>query len=166
MASTWSRSTRRVLPSARIVFTFHEFLAICYADGQMVRKHRPFALHPRLPVRCHQCFPDRAPEDFFVRAMWMKRHLEAVDVFTTPSRFMIEQYVRWGLDRAKIRHVTNGQTNRNIDPPPVEPRARRNRFGFFGQMVDNKGVVVLLRAVQLLRAEGSRISPSISTATT
>ena len=29
--------TRRVLPEARIVFTFHEFLAICNAHGHMVR---------------------------------------------------------------------------------------------------------------------------------
>jgi glycosyltransferase involved in cell wall biosynthesis len=31
---------------------------------------------------------------------------------------------------------------------------KRNRFGFFGQLVDAKGVQVLLRAVELLRADG------------
>ena len=31
---------------------------------------------------------------------------------------------------------------------------KRNRFGFFGQLVDNKGAWVLLRAVQQLRSEG------------
>jgi glycosyltransferase involved in cell wall biosynthesis len=145
---------RRVLPNARIILTLHEFLAICFANGQMLRKtDRSLCTHAS-PVRCHQCFPERAPEDFFVREMWIKRHLEAVDYFTTPSRFMIEHYVDWGLDRAKFRHITNGQQNRNANPPAIAPRARRNRFGFFGQMVDNKGVVVLLRAVQLLRAEG------------
>jgi hypothetical protein len=29
--------TRRVLPNARLVFTFHEFLSICDANGHMVR---------------------------------------------------------------------------------------------------------------------------------
>ena len=35
-----------------------------------------------------------------------------------------------------------------------EPRPKRNRFGFFGQMVDAKGIHVLLQAVEHLRAEG------------
>ena len=35
-----------------------------------------------------------------------------------------------------------------------DTREKRNRFGFFGQLVDAKGVWVLLRAVELLRAEG------------
>jgi glycosyltransferase involved in cell wall biosynthesis len=146
--------TRRVLPKARIILTFHEFTTICRANGQMVRTtDRSLCTHAS-PVRCHQCFPNHAPEEFFVREMWMKRHLEAVDVFTTPSRFMIEHYVRWGLDRAKFRQITNGQTNHNTHPAPMPPRARRNRFGFFGQMVENKGVAILLRAVEILRAEG------------
>ena len=98
--------TRRVLPDARIVFTFHEFMSICAADGQMVRRtDRSLCTHAS-PVRCHQCFPDRSPEQFLTRRMWFMAHLAVVDVFTCPSRFMIEHYVRWGIPREKIRHVT------------------------------------------------------------
>ena len=54
--------TRKVLPKARIVFTFHEFLAICNADGHMLRKtDRSLCTHAS-PVRCHQCFPAIPPE--------------------------------------------------------------------------------------------------------
>jgi glycosyltransferase involved in cell wall biosynthesis len=38
--------------------------------------------------------------------------------------------------------------------PAIEQRATRNRFGFFGQLVDNKGVQVILEAVDLLRGAG------------
>ena len=146
--------TRRVLPRAKIIFTFHEFLAICAADGQMLR-HSDKSLCTRSSnVRCHQCFPDRGPEQFFLREMWMKRHLAAVDRFTAPSRFMIEHYVDWGLDRARIDHVTNGQRDYSGGVALTDDRKRRNRFGFFGQMVDNKGIWVILRAVEQLRSEG------------
>ena len=143
---------RRVLPNARIVFTFHEFMSICAANGQMVRlTDRSLCTHASV-VRCHQCFPDRSPEQFLTRRMWYQSHLEHVDVFTCPSRFMIDIYVRWGLARDKIRQVTNGQ-RRYGNPGPLRPGLKA-RFGFFGQFVDNKGIHILLRAVSQLRAEG------------
>ena len=146
--------TRRVLPDVRIVFTLHEFLSICAADGQMLRKYDRSLCTRASGVRCHQCFPERGPEQFFMRELWIKRHLDVVDAFTTPSRFMIDHYVRWGLDAARITHVTNGQRDYNAGQVGASAPGRRNRFGFFGQMVDNKGVWVILQAVRLLRAEG------------
>ena len=144
--------TRRVLPQARIVFTFHEFMSICAADGHMVRRtDRSLCTHAS-PVRCHQCFPDRSPEQFLTRRLWFQAHLRVVDVFTCPSRFMIEHYVRWGIPREKIHHVTNGQRAYGVRQAPLP--GPKTRFGFFGQFVDAKGVHILLRAVQLLRAEG------------
>lgn len=145
---------RRALPSCRIVFTFHEFLAICAADGHMVRRTDRSLCDHASQVRCHQCFPERGPEDFQLRKTWFMRHLAHVDWFACPSRFMIEHYVTWGLPRQKIAHVTNGQRSyagKAASPPPSK---QRNRFGFFGQLLDSKGVHVLLRAVQLLRSDG------------
>lgn len=147
--------TRRVLPNARIVFTLHEFLSICAADGQMIRKTDKSQCVKASPVRCHQCFPEFGPDMFFLRERWMKKHFEAVDVFTTPSKFMIDRYVRWGIDEKKMIRIGNAQTNYNSAPSTQpEPARTRNRFGFFGQLVDNKGVHVILDAVRLLRAEG------------
>jgi len=148
--------TRRVLPNVRLVLTFHEFMSICDADGHMLRKFDNTLCERASPVRCHQCFPDRQPEHFFTREMWFKRHLSAVDVFTVPSRFMIDRYASWGLDRSQIVHVTNGQPDYSGGRATLSPRAKRNRFGFFGQLVDNKGVWVILQAVQQLRSEGFR----------
>ncbi len=145
--------TRQVLPRARIVFTAHEFLTICAADGQMRRLTDQSPCTRASAVRCHQCLPAHPPAHYFMREMWMKRHLEAVDVFTTPSRFMIDFFTDWGLPREKFAHVSNGLA---LSPArmPASPRARRNRFGFFGQLVDTKGVQLILEAVSLLRAEG------------
>jgi len=146
--------TRRTLPSARIIFTFHEFIAICDADGHFVRRTDGSLCSHASPVRCYQCFPDRTPEQFFVREMWVKRHLAAVDIFTVPSAFMIEHFVRWGLDPGKIVHVTNGQRDYSHGCLVIDDRTKRNRFGFFGQLIDIKGVQLILRAVRQLRTEG------------
>jgi glycosyltransferase involved in cell wall biosynthesis len=148
--------TRRVLPHVRIVFTLHEFLSICDANGHMLRTHDKALCTRASPARCNQCFPDRGPEEFFLRELWVKRHFDVVDQFTTPSRFMIEHFVTWGLARERITHVTNGQPNyaASVRSAAVPASPRRNRFGFFGQLVDNKGVWLLLEAAALLRAEG------------
>jgi glycosyltransferase involved in cell wall biosynthesis len=146
--------TRRVLPACRIVFTLHEFLAICAANGHMVRLTDGSLCDHATPVRCHQCFPDIPPERFFLRTAYMKAHLSAVDVFATPSRFMREFFVRWGLPAEKLVHVPNGQLPPVGAGAKVPARTPRNRFGFFGQLVDAKGVWLLLQAVELLRAEG------------
>lgn len=143
---------RKVLPRAKIVFTFHEFMSICAANGQMVRLTDQSLCTHASQVRCHQCFPDRSPEQFLTRRLWYQAHLSHVDVFTCPSRFMIEHYVRWGIDRSAIKHVTNGQ--RAYGRPGLPRSGQKTRFGFFGQFVDNKGVHILLRAVRQLRAEG------------
>jgi glycosyltransferase involved in cell wall biosynthesis len=145
---------RRVLPHARIVFTFHEFMTMCAADGHMVRRTDGSLCDTPGQVRCYQCFPDRSPEQFLMRKMWFQHHLAQADIFTCPGKFMLERFERWGLPAEKLRHVTNGQRNYAVGgklPPASEAR---NRFGFFGQYVDVKGVQIILRAVERLRAEG------------
>ncbi len=144
---------RRVCPAARIVFTAHEFLVICAAQGHMVRPPDGALCERATPVRCHQCLPQHPPEHFFLRAQWMKSHLAAVDRFTVPGRFMAATYEKWGLPAEKITHVPNGLRLPSLKAQPAPP-ARRNRFGFFGQLIDVKGLSVLLEAVALLRAEG------------
>jgi glycosyltransferase involved in cell wall biosynthesis len=146
--------TRETLPNARIVFTLHEFMTICDANGHLVRRTDGSLCTHASPVRCHQCFPERGPDQFFMREMWVKRHLAAVDTFTTPTRFMIEHFVHWGIDRQKIVQVTNGQRDYSEGRPLADDGVKHNRFGFFGQLVDAKGVHLILRAVRRLRAEG------------
>jgi glycosyltransferase involved in cell wall biosynthesis len=149
--------TRRVLPHAKIIFTLHEFLAICAADGHMRRRTDNSLCRYESQVRCHQCFPEHAPEDFFLRKMWVLNHFQNVDTFTCPTKFMIEHFTRWGLPPEKVVHVTNGQRDYSLRHGVRQPdrrREKRNRFGFFGQMVDSKGVQVLLRAADILRSDG------------
>jgi glycosyltransferase involved in cell wall biosynthesis len=147
-------TVRRTLPSCRILLTFHEFAAICAADGHMVRRTDRSLCDRSSPVRCHQCVPERSADDFMIRKLWLEHHLREVDHFTCPSRFMIEHYVTWGIARDRISHVSNGQRSRVTRPMLAVAAGPRNRFGFFGLLHDDKGVWLLLRAVTLLRNAG------------
>ena len=146
---------RRVLPACRIVFTLHEFMAICAADGHMVRRTDALAVRSRHPG----ALPPVLPRS---RAGGVPA---AQDVVHAPPRagrlLRLPQPLH---DRAlrDLGHRARQDSPRNQRPASPHRRRRRaptaagprNRFGFFGQLNDNKGPHILLRAVNLLRADG------------
>jgi hypothetical protein len=86
------RETRRTLPDAAIVYTLHEYLPICHNNGQMFRTTSEPCMGAS-PRRCHECFPDVSPQQFFLRERFIKSHLSVVDKFIAPSHFLRERYI-------------------------------------------------------------------------
>lgn len=144
---------RRVLPQARLVLTLHEFLGICKADGQMVRRNDRTLCQRASPVRCHQCFPEISPEMFQLREDWVRHAYSAFDAFIAPTDFVRRRYLEWGLPPGKVHVVTNAQQDyakQDFRVPFARGAAESaaNRFGFFGQLIDNKGLGVVFDAVE------------------
>jgi glycosyltransferase involved in cell wall biosynthesis len=150
------REARNTLPDTPLIYTLHEYLPICHRSGQMLRMPRmnrqDLCTHSS-PQRCHECFPAITPQSFFLRKRFIESHFALVDMFLSPSKFLVERYVDWGIPRERIRFEENGR-------PAVQPVAeqrndarKRNRFAFFGQINPYKGVDVLLKAMRLLAKE-------------
>jgi glycosyltransferase involved in cell wall biosynthesis len=144
---------RQTLPDVPIVYTLHEFLAICHRNGQMVRATDEQNCLEASPRRCAACFPNITPEQFFLRERLTKSHFQHVDLFLAPSRFLMERYIDWGIPRDRIRFEDYGRLARRA--PPSGPDRPRNRFGYFGQFTPYKGATVALEAMALLAREGS-----------
>ncbi|HZI37284.1 MAG TPA: glycosyltransferase family 4 protein [Acidimicrobiia bacterium] len=147
------RETRRTLPNAAIVYTLHEYVPICHNNGQMFTTggERCSGASPR---RCHDCFPEIPPQQFFLRERFIKSHLGVVDRFVSPSHFLAGRYTEWGIDPARITVEENGRrplaaVSDTIDSEGAE-RADRNRIGYFGQFTAFKGADVLMKAMKLL----------------
>ncbi len=146
------RQVRNTLPAAAIVHTLHEFLPICHRNGQLLRTNDHERCLEASPRRCHECFPDIAAREFFLRDRFIRAQFEQVDLFLAPSRFLLERYVYWGLPREKIRLEPYGRPP--LAGPPAPARGApglRARFGYFGQFSQFKGVHVLLQAMQQVR---------------
>lgn len=152
------RAARVAAPNATICLTLHEMMAICMADGQMLKRPSRALCHAATPIGCHQCFPALRPEFMTLRAERLKAVLADVDRFVFPSEFLADRYVDWGLPGARCAVIPNGQ----IHPAPGFDRRQHgpavNRFGFFGQLLDNKGVDVVLDALILL-VKQKRVPP-------
>jgi glycosyltransferase involved in cell wall biosynthesis len=140
-------AVRRTLPETAIVFTLHEYLPICHHYGQLVRTSGELCTMES-PRRCNECFPQHAPQEFFLRKRLIQSHLSQVDLFIAPSRFLLERYVEWGVPRTRIRYEDHAFTP--VRRFESQPRSKRNRFAFLGVLTPFKGIDVLLRAMQLL----------------
>jgi glycosyltransferase involved in cell wall biosynthesis len=139
---------RKLLPDAQIVVTFHEYLAICPNHGQMVKTAKNRLCREASPADCNACFPGTSPGELFKRETFIKAHLGLADCFVSPSDFLIDRYVKWGLPAEKFRMIENGIDTAHVAPPrELAPGGRRARFGFFGQVTEFKGLPVLLDAI-------------------
>ena len=152
------RAARLAAPKATICLTLHEMMAICMADGQMLKRPSRDLCHAATPIDCNRCFPDLRPEFVTLRRARLLAVLEDVDRFIFPSEFIAERYVDWGLPGVKCAVIPNGQ----VHPAPSFDRRQHspavNRFGFFGQFIDNKGIDVILEALIILSRE-KRLPP-------
>lgn len=144
---------RRVLPQARLVITFHEYLAICANHGQMVKTGRHALCMGSSPSTCSVCLPQHSPGDFFAREEHLRTHILLADAYVSPSRFLVDRYIAWGLPRERFRVIENGIEGMPVKSRPLSCGSRRNRFGFFGQITEFKGLAVLLDAVGLVSDE-------------
>ena len=154
------RVIKQVDPSIKIVMTLHEYMAICRNNGQMI-KTGSFKLCSRESYdECHQCFPDKTAEDFWLRKHYFQSHFALVDRFVSPSEFLRQRYIAWGLKPEQIVVIENGQPDEPTLPSrPLAEGETRNRFGFFGQINPYKGLDVILEALtQLPKKERKKIA--------
>jgi glycosyltransferase involved in cell wall biosynthesis len=137
--------------------TLHEYMAICFNNGQMVKTGSNRLCFGETAEDCHRCFPDRSTVDFWLRKHRYQSHFRLVDQFVSPSEFLRDRYIGWGIDPARIVVIENGQsTGKFMSPRPLREGETRNRFGFFGQINPFKGVSVLLEGLASLRKSQRR----------
>jgi glycosyltransferase involved in cell wall biosynthesis len=157
------RETRRTLPEAAIVYTLHEYAAICHLNGEMVRRKRDELCDEAAPHRCHECLPKIPAASFFLRERFIKSAFELVDMFIAPTKELRRRYVEWGLPPDKIRYEENGRLPVTPLPDPLEAGHHR-RVAYFGQLAPNRGVDILLEAVKLLQREQLGVELSLHAA--
>lgn len=141
---------RKYDPDIKIYFTLHEFLPICARDGQMLTTGGRLC-QKASPLACQECFPDRSQAEFWMRKRRLLHYFSFVDAFITPSNFLQNRYLEWGIEPERIFTLENGL--RHITPEPETGERYRNRFGFFGTVNPYKGLVTLFLALERLSSE-------------
>jgi glycosyltransferase involved in cell wall biosynthesis len=110
------------------------------------------------PLRALASLPSYLPENLHTRALArrmreMIESLNTCDLVLSPSRFVLEEHVRHGLQAARGHYLENG-----IDDGWVAALPRRDaptssiRFGFVGSFLPSKGADLLVDAFQQIPA--------------
>jgi glycosyltransferase involved in cell wall biosynthesis len=146
---------RRALPDSRIVLTLHEYQAICNHYGQMVTREKNMLCYGASPRDCNKCYPEFSRTDFFLRRAYIMRFLDLVDHFISPSQFLAERYIAWGVPAAKMSVIENVTRAATADEAAATANPRVLRVGFFGQISYLKGINVLLDAAAILQDEAA-----------
>ena len=142
---------KRAAPNCKIVLTLHEYLAICHHFGQMVTSRHRNLCYQSSPARCQQCFPEFDRSDFFLRKLYIERFFALVDVFVSPSQFLADRYIAWGVPAAKMTVLENLVPPGALAAAPARRAAAEPlRIGFFGQISALKGINVLFDAADAL----------------
>lgn len=145
---------RQAAPNAKIVFTLHEFMAICMHNGQMVKNRTLKLCYKSNENDCHDCYPQHSPTDHFLRKQYLLDQFSYVDSFVSPSRFLADRYIDWGLSEDEIHVIENVLPAMPILAPRVLLEGeKRTRFAFFGQVNPYKGIDILLEAFLKLPEE-------------
>ncbi len=153
---------KNTLPRAKIIYTLHDFIPLCHRDGQMVRSDETLC-ETSGAENCHRCFPDISSAKFKIREQLIRSYFDRVDAFISPSRFLAQRFVAWGLPEEKVHVIANGIPTVSSAPQrKLAKKDPRNRFSYFGQITPYKGLLLLCDAARLLQSgESNNISINI-----
>jgi glycosyltransferase involved in cell wall biosynthesis len=130
--------------------TLHEFLAICNHHGQMVTRPARRLCQQATNVACATCFPEHTRQQFRLRRDLIHSALLPAAGYISPSHFLADRMVGWGLKREKFVVIENGLRVVPKRADRVRAEGSLWNFGYFGQITPFKGVDTLLDTIDLL----------------
>jgi glycosyltransferase involved in cell wall biosynthesis len=147
-----ANTLRALLPETGIPYaiTLHEFLAICNHHGQMVTRPGRRLCPKATNVACATCYPEHTRQQFGLRRALIQEAMLPAAGYISPSHFLADRMVEWGLPREKFIVIENGLRALHPREARVRPDGSLWTFGYFGQLTPFKGGDTLLDAIDLL----------------
>jgi len=159
-----AQAERAGIPS---LMTLHDYWIIC-ANAQLLTNYdHSLCTGPRQGgLNCARCAIARAGAPFLWpvapillplflrRRRLLRRELARISHFISPSRYLQQQAIAWGVDDGLLSHLPNG-----IDVTGVRPRAPHRdgtvHFAYIGGLAPQKGVHVLIEAFNDLERDAT-----------
>lgn len=138
-----------------VVQTLHDYQVICpnyklFTEGAACERCKK---HKYWQSALHKClggsFLKGALAGVELAVHKLTRVYDRVDHFVTPSRFLRDKLIEWGMDGNKITHIPNF-----IDVDSYVPRySSENYFVYFGRLSGEKGLLTILKAMKEINDE-------------
>lgn len=144
---------KRWFPSAKIILTLHEYWAMCPYEGRLLKANGQLCLGPDADS-CVSCLGEELRSKLAIRRLRIQRYFSEVDHFISPSYFLKQRYLEWGVNPHQISVVEN------MLPPLTELVTGRQSdqqrshqaltIGYFGQVNPWKGLTLILEALVII----------------
>lgn len=143
---------KSTLPGALVVLTLHEYMGICARSGQMVDSQGRLCRGAAVR-KCASCM-GWEPSFVAARDHYIRRGFRDVDVFISPSQFLADRYVEWGVDPSKLHVLPNALAPMNAvsDNEASRHGSESLVVTYLGQHTPFKGIDVFLDSVMMLRS--------------
>ena len=139
-------------PDAKFIFTIHEYWAMCPYEGRLLKRNGRFCDGPEAD-ECATCVGEDLRIELAVRRLRIERFFATIDQFISPSSFLKQRYVDWGMDAERIAVIENlpllihDVTSVAVASCDVEAKKEDQFvFAYFGQINRWKGIDIILEA--------------------
>ncbi len=148
---------KRWFPHAKLLLTLHDYWGPCVYEGRLLRASGELC-NGGSPESCDQCLGGRRRGELAIRAQRLQRLFGTIDHLLSPSYFLKQQYLNWGVELCKISVIENLplETNKENFIFPL-PQKEPLIIGYFGQVNPWKGLDFLIAAVRLVRERGLEV---------
>ena len=141
-----------------IIFTLHDYWLMC-PKGQLFKSNRKICKNP-LAANCPYCLSASLNPKVLIKKIFkilthykiptrfkpdLAKIYKDVDLFISPSIFLRNKFIEFGLPQEKIIYSDNGM-NLDLFKDIEKLRSNKIRFGFIGTLIPAKGAHVLIKA--------------------
>ncbi len=137
-----------------IIYTLHDYWLIC-PRGQLITRDHTLCTGPS-PLKCTRCLSYMYPSyrDVVEYRRHMEKIMSMIDVYLSPSKFLLEIMARNGIPREKMVYSPYGFDKSRIKySEKTWGPDSRVRFGFVGRIIPVKGVHILLDAFNMVKEQ-------------
>lgn len=149
---------KRWFPNAKVVLTLHEYWGLCPYEGRLLRRNGSFCDGPE-PDACAACVGEGNRLPLAIRRLRIDHYFSVIDQLISPSSFLKDRYVQWGVEAKRISVIENLPLPVIKDAllDPSENLAANKKqsesglvLGYFGQVNRWKGIDILLEAFSVV----------------
>ena len=142
-----------------IVFTIHDFWMFCIR-GQLITSEHKICNGPDI-IHCTKClnYIHTNEREIIEYLKHMRKVLNNIDVFLSPSKTLREFYVKMGIPSSKIIYSPYGFKKSKISyKKNIYTKDSIITFGFLGRIIPAKGIHILIKAFSSIKnKKGSKL---------
>jgi len=139
-----------------VIFTLHDFWLYC-PRGQLINRRDESLCYDINTNRCIKCLEEYLANDEQAELKVQQRieHIqrnvvEYVDLFVSPSKFLLNKMVGFGIPKEKMYYLDYG-FNYEFFRNYKKKSSNKIRFGYIGRIIPTKGVHLIIDAFNKIK---------------